>query len=131
MEQVFSPVFVFDRDGFIHLFKSVESAAGWVEAMDVSLGEYEAFIGLDGTRLSPVISDAQSGEVRLEPTGEVDIDDLRGRLHVFARSRGYDGEPEDPRAIANQVLANEWKDLWPRWWPWLHRRLHGAHPPTV
>jgi hypothetical protein len=131
-ESRLDPVFVITRDGEYHLLKSPEEAAGWVEAVDVLDGEYEAFVRVTGERLR-VIAEATPATARvvLEPTGVIDLAYLQGRLHEFASARGYDGPPEDPRAIANQVFAHQWRNAWPRWWPWLHRRLHGDTPPTV
>ncbi|WP_138067656.1 hypothetical protein [Cellulomonas rhizosphaerae] len=128
--QHLDPVFVFARDGIL-LFKSPIQAQRWVEAADVADGEYEVFIGLDGARLTAVVGDESDGDVRLEKGGTRDPEFLRARLHDYASSRGYEGAPEDPREIANEIFANEWKRAWPRWWPWLRRRLHGDHPPAV
>lgn len=126
------PVFVITRDSEPHLFKSPSEAAGWVEAVDVLEGEYDDFIRVNGERLRAVpFASPTASHVVLEPTGVFDLEYLQRRLHALASRNGYDGSPEDPRAIANQVFAHEWGKAWPRWWPWLHRRLHGERPPVV
>jgi hypothetical protein len=131
-ESPLDPVFVISRDGDLHLFKSPSEAASWVEAVDVLDGEYDDFFRVDGERLRPVIGTSpSSSHVVLEPTGVSDIQYLTGRLHALASRNGYEGLPEDPRSIANQVFAHEWRNAWPRWWPWLRRRLHGDNPPSV
>ena len=126
------PVFVITRDGDVHLFKSLDEAASWVEAVDVLDGEYDDFIRVTGERLRAVASASPgASRVVLEPTGVIDLDYLQTRLHALASRNGYDGPVENPRGIANQVFAHEWRNAWPRWWPWLHRRLHGEGPPVV
>lgn len=126
------PVFVITRDGDFHLFKSRDEAAGWVEAVDVLDGEYDDFIRVTGERLRAVaIASPTTSRVVLEPTGAIDVEYLQRRLHAYASRNGYDGLPEHPREIANHVFAHEWRNAWPRWWPWLHRRLHGEGPPVV
>jgi hypothetical protein len=131
-ESPLDPVFVITRDGDFHLFKSLDQAAGWVEAVDVLDGEYVDFIRVTGERLRAVASASpNAARVVLEPTGVIDLDYLQARLHALASRNGYDGPAENPREIANQVFANEWRSAWPRWWPWLHQRLHGEGPPVV
>ena len=48
--------FVFAADG-VTFFRTVEEAAGSVEAVDVENGEYEAFVSLTGEPLRPEILD--------------------------------------------------------------------------
>ena len=100
--------------------------------MDVLEGEYDDFIRVSGERLRAVpFASPISSHVVLESTGVFDLEYLQRRLHALASRDGYDGSPEDPREIANQVFAHDWRNAWPRWWPWLHRRLHGEGPPVV
>jgi hypothetical protein len=131
-ESPLDPVFVITRDGDFHLFKSPDEAAGWVEAVDVLDGEYDDFIRVTGERLRVAASASPTtARVVLEPTGVIDLEYLQTRLHAHASWNGYDGPAEEARDIANHVLAHEWRNAWPRWWPWLHRRLHGEGPPVV
>ena len=103
-----------------------------VEAVDVLDGEYDDFIRVNGERLRPLpVVSPSSSHVVLEPTGEFDLEYLKTRLHALASRNGYEGLPEDPRSIANHVFAHEWRNAWPRWWPWLQRRLHGDSPPLA
>lgn len=131
-ESPLDPAFVISRDGDFYLFKSLGEAASWVEAVDVLDGEYDDFFRVNGERLRPVpFASPSASHVVLEPMGVFDVEYLTGRLHTLASRNGYEGLPEDPRSIANQVFAHEWRNAWPRWWPWLHRRLHGESPPVV
>lgn len=124
-----SGVFVFADDG-VQFFRSIDEAAGWVEAIDVEAGVYEAFVGLDGERLLPRV--VEEFQVVLEPSGSPDPDAL---VTLLERARdsygGFTSDPTEPRSVANELLAQVWEMRWPRWPRWLDRRLHGDGPHLV
>lgn len=122
------PLFVVSRDGDVDLFKSVDLAAAGMESIDVPDGAYVAAYGIDGERFE--ISE-DGAAVILRATGAFDLPRMQERLRALAERNGYSGEDPDPRAVANEVFANEWRMRWPRWPKWLDRRLHGDGPPQV
>jgi hypothetical protein len=122
------PTFVITRDGDVDLYKTVARASSGIEAIDVRDGEYEGAFAIDGERLEILI---EGYGVRLESTGSYDLPRLRERLRALAERNGYSGEDPDPRAVANEVFANEWRARWPKWPKWLDQRLHGEGPPQV
>jgi hypothetical protein len=123
-------VFVITRDGDVEVFDSIEIAEGNLEAIDVLDGEYVELFGIDGERLT-ISASQQDFKVVIERTGRFELGTLVDRLNALAERNGFDGSRGDPRAIANQVLINEWRVRWPRWPHWLDRRIHGDGPPQV
>lgn len=122
------PTFVITRDGDVDLYKAVAQAESYMEAVDVRDGHYEAAFSLTGERLEIVLDEDRVG---LIATGTTDLPHLRERLRTLAERNGYSGDDPDPRLVANQAFANEWRTRWPRWPTWLDRRLHGEGPPRV
>lgn len=122
------PTFVITRDGDVYLYKTVARASSGMEAIDVRDGEYEGAFGIDGERLE-ILTDGHG--VRLEATGRYDLPRLQDRLRALAERNGYSGDNPDPRAVANEVFANQWQARWPRWPRWLDQRLHDDGPPRV
>jgi hypothetical protein len=122
------PTFVITRDGDVDLYKTVADAASYMEAVDVRDGEYEAAFSLNGELLEIVLDEDR---VSLVATGTNDLPTLRDRLRALAERNGYSGEDPDPRGVANEVFANQWRARWPRWPKWLDRRLHGDGPPHI
>jgi hypothetical protein len=123
-------VFVFDQDGDVMAFPSVEDAAGEMEAVDVDAGEYAALYALDGRIVTATI-DAERVMVILTVEEQRDEAGLRQRL-LDARERvGLTSPPDDLAAIANELLRLEWEHRWPKWPRWLARRLHGQGPHAV
>lgn len=119
------PMFVITRDGDVDLYKTAAEAASSMEAIDVHDGEYEAAFSVTGERFEIVVEDDRVDLVR---TGTSDLPNLRERLRALAERNGYSGDDPDPRVVANEVFANQWRTRWPRWPKWLDRRLHGrAH----
>ena len=124
-----SGVFVFADDG-VQFFRNVDEAAGYVEAIDVEAGVYEAFVRLDGERLLPRVVD--QFRVVLEPSGDLDPDGLIALLEKASDSHGgFASDARQPVSVANELLAQDWATRWPRWPHWLHRRLHGERPPRA
>jgi hypothetical protein len=127
-------VFVFAEDG-LHCFPTAEDAAGYMEWVDVEDGGvYEAFFTVEGERLVP--HPLNDDMVRLDQSGEVDPDSLKSLLRRERDERGaFTGDPDDPVAVANEMLSTDlawrWSRRWPRWPRWLDVRLHGTAPPRV
>ncbi len=122
-------VLVFTRDGDVLAFTDVEEVAGWVEGVDVEDGEYEAFFSVDGRLLKPVVH--RHGSVTLIESGEENLAGLRRELRRLQNRNKYLSDPDDPRAVANELLRGEWAVRWPRRPAWLDHRLHGEGPPQV
>lgn len=120
---------VFTRDGELIVFGALTDAAGWMESIDVLDGEYEALFTLDGTIVAA--SGAANGPVSLTVTDHGDLDGLRQRLRQAQQRAGFRCTPDDPRAVANELLRLEWEHSRRRRPRWLARRLHGDAPPTV
>jgi hypothetical protein len=121
-------VFVFTQDGDLTVFASVDEAAEWLEATDVADGEYDALFTMDG---SVVDARSQDQQVILSVTEMRDERALQQRLRDYQRRVGLHTSPEDPRAVANELLRLEWERRWPRRPAWLSRRLHGDGPPQI
>jgi hypothetical protein len=123
------PILAFDRDGYPYAFLSLEEACGELEAIDVVAGEYEAFT-LDGRRVR-AWGDERRGEVHLEVTDLRELDRLRALVGEAHDRLGFTSDREQPVAVANELLARQWNERWPRWPSWLHRRTHRGAPPQV
>lgn len=129
MEHSGPAVFVFDRDGEVRAFPHLESAAGWMESIDVLDGEYETAFTLDGHEVA--IAAEQEGPVSLQVTDVRDLDDLRTRLSKSGDHMGLSFDLSDLRAVANDLLRWEWAQRWPRRPRWASRLIHGKGPPQV
>lgn len=118
-------MFVFADDG-LHAFKSLGHFLGWVEWQDVEDGVYEAVFTLDGNvvELKP-----KGRAVDATVTGRSDLPDLRRRL--AATPERFKSDPADVRAVAAELLAQDWEARWPKRPRWLDRRLHGNGPPEL
>jgi hypothetical protein len=102
-----------------------------MEAIDVRDGEYEAFFTIDGGVLHPSVRPDDEIWVELVATGTHDLARLKRRLRELQHRNGYVSNPDDPRAVANELLAIEWSLRWPKRPYWLDRRLHGSGPDQV
>jgi hypothetical protein len=60
-------LFVFDRDGDVMAFPTVEEAAGFLESIDVDAGEYVALFTLDG-RIITATTNAHEVVLTVEET---------------------------------------------------------------
>jgi len=127
-EPPLDPTFLITRDGDVELFKTPQEAAGWVEAVDVEDGEYTDCFRVNGERLE---LDIFKEEVHVRPTGTYDAAFLSQRLAELAERNAYTGDAPDPRTVANEVFAHQWKRRWPRWPKSLDRHLHGDGPPRI
>lgn len=123
-------LFVFGG-GEVDFYPSVELAAGAIERVDVDAGEYEGFFTVEGERFVPRAMDEWNVELRATGSSEPYV--LR-RLLRDARRKGtarFSSDPDDPVAVANEMLAFQWSRRWPRWPRWLDHRLHGEAPPRI
>lgn len=122
--------FLFADDG-LTVEPDLLQAAGYMEPIDVTNGEYRAVFDDTGRRYRAGVVD---GTTHLEPTDEVDLGALQQRLRDIART-GYlslDGlDADDPLAVAAAISRHEWAHRWPKWPRWLSRRLHGDRPPIT
>lgn len=86
------------------------TAARYVEAIDLKDGEYDddVFYAIGGSILRP------SG--------------LKRRLRELQPRNGYVSDPDDPRAVVNELHAYEWDHRWPKHPRWLDRWIHGEGP---
>jgi hypothetical protein len=132
-------VIVFANDDPLPMaFASLSDAEGYMEAIDVEDGLYRptategawpgGVYAVDG-RL--VEARAANNWVELEVTVRQDAAGLRRLLSSVAERGIVAGDPEDPVAIARELLAQQWRSRWPRRPRWLDQRLHGAGPPTI
>jgi hypothetical protein len=100
------------------IFASLDEAGGYMEAIDVDDGEYEAAYLHDGTILDVVIPLGPDGPVLLRCTGERDLAGLRDRIAAYQRARGRPQEVSDLIVFANDLLREEWEQARlqrPRW----------------
>lgn len=122
-----SALFLFG-DGDLRVEPTIESAAGYMEPIDVRNGEYDAVFDETGRRYAV---DVVGETTRLTRTDEVDLDDLLTRLHdsVVASSLHLAVEDlNDPWVIAIAMSRFEWDHRWPKRPKWFSRRLHGRGP---
>jgi hypothetical protein len=120
-------LFVFDQDNWCSVFADADDAAGQLETNDVDVGEYVAF-DQHGTVYELW---TQGLHVRLRPTDERDVAELRQRLRRFLAQRHIECASCDVADIGNAILEAEWEDRWPKRPRWLARRLHGDGPPRL
>jgi hypothetical protein len=122
----FRAVFVFSSDDPAPIiFASLSHAAGWMEAIDVEHGGYDAVFTLDGLVVE-VTTDRD--RVVLTPTAQQDEAGLRERIRDSRPLPHLGDDREDLVAYANAVLLAEWEARWPKRPRWLARRLHGEGP---
>ena len=120
-------LFVFDRDNWCYVFESVEAAENDLETNDVDADEYVMFD--EGGRV--FAARVEGVRVRLNATDVCDLAQLHERLARFIHSQRTDCVSEDVIDIANAILKADWEDRWPKWPPWLARRIHGVEPPAI
>jgi hypothetical protein len=124
-------VLVITADGDVMAFRDAAMAASYMEAVDVRAGEYEAFFTVGGDVLQPGVRPDDEVWVELIATGTNDMVRLKRRLRELQQLNGFVSDPDDPMAVANELLAIEWSLRWPKRPGWLDRRLHGEGPDKV
>ena len=124
------PLMAFDRDGEAYVFLSLDAAHGELEAIDVADGEYELFT-LDGRLVQPSSVNTRRGEFDLDITDRHDLVRLQTLVEQAHRRLRLTSDPRDLVAVANEVLAREWRER-RSWWPqWLHRWRYREGPPQI
>jgi len=121
-------VFVFDSEGDLNVFPSLETASGWMEAVDVDNREYAAAFLHDGTVVQ--MSTLREGVV-LTPSDTRETLQLLQFLDSYQRGAGCPISDGSVLGFANDWLREEWEHRWPKRPAWLARRLHGAEPPQA
>jgi hypothetical protein len=129
MQQSGPGLLLFDRDGWVLAFSHIEKGADWMESIDVLDGEYEGAFTLDGFVVD--MAGVREGPVSLRVTGERDDIGLRELLLRGQMRMGFTSDVDDPVSVANELMREQWERLLPGRPKWLHRRLHGDHPPQV
>ena len=99
MERSGPAVFVFDSNGEVMAFPHLEAAAGWMEAIDVLEGEYQAAFTIDGRKVA--IAAERESPVSLGLTDVRDLADLRERLGRSGVHMGLRFDLSDLTAVAN------------------------------
>jgi hypothetical protein len=89
-------VLVFDQSEDLCIFTSFMHAENWLEAVDVSEGEYPAAYTPDGGVVAATAPDGWKGPVLLARTDRVDRADLDGRVARYWRLHQVGQPPLDP-----------------------------------
>ena len=121
-------IFMFGDGGPV-IRESVESASGYMEAIDVENGEYEVIYDDTGVVYQPQI---EGYRVRLVPTDTRDRDDLVRRLADYSETLGLALDPASQDFtidLARSISASEWSRRWPKRPRWLSKWMHGNGPP--
>lgn len=119
-------VFVFALDGEPFVFRSLAAAAGWMEAIDVTDGEYPALFTDEGQVVEATAT--PKFDVLLALTDQYDPVTFRALLRERTSGLGLPVDPDDVLAIGNALLREECAHRWPQRPRWLARRLHGDGP---
>lgn len=130
MAQGSPAVLVFGSDGELIPFRTLADAAGFMEAIDVLNGEYDALFTLDGP-VAQATAAADGQPVRPTVTDHTDLPGLQRRLRQVQPRERFVSDPHDPRAVANELLAQAWHQRRPKRPHWLDRLLHGDPPSPV
>jgi hypothetical protein len=99
-------VFLFD-DVDVYMFPSLDSAEGWMEAVDVDCGEYTTAL----TETGRVIRmRTENEDVVLDLTDEMDLATLQELLREHGKLIGHPGVELDPVGFANRSWMLEWEN---------------------
>lgn len=123
-------VLVFGADGELIPFRTLAEATGWMEAIDVLNGEYDALFTSDG-RIVAATAEQDGGRVTLTVTDQTDLPGLQQRLHQARPRERFTSDPDDPRAVINELFTQAWLNRRPQRPRWLDRLLHGDPPAPV
>lgn len=112
----------FDRDDWAYVIPSASEADGHLELVDVAVGEYRVF-ALDGRVVEARVID---GRVVLREKEQRDLEGLHERLRALVRRYELASAPDDPVAVANELLRLGWEIGSGSWLGRLRRRRRGA-----
>jgi hypothetical protein len=99
------PLLAFDRDDWAYVIPSASEADGHLESVDVEDGEYQVYL-LDGRVVDAVVID---GRVALRESELRDRAGLHERLRAVVRRYELASAPDDPVAVANELLRRDWE----------------------
>jgi hypothetical protein len=99
------PCVAFDRDDWAHVIPSTSEPDRHLESVDVLAGEYRVYT-LDGRVVEAIVV---GGRVALRETDERDIGGFRDRLAALVRRYDLASSPDDPVAVANELLRRDWE----------------------
>lgn len=115
------PFLAFDRDDWAYVIPSATEGDGHLEAVDVERGEYQVYL-LDGRVAEAAVI---NGRVTLRESEQRDLADFEERLQSLVRRYGLASAPDDPVAVANELLRRDWEAGPARLW--LRRRGRRRH----
>lgn len=119
-------VFVFALEGEPFVFRSLAEAAGFMEAIDVTDGEYPALFTDEGQVVEATAT--PDFNVLLALPDQYDPAAFRALLRERTSGLGLTADTSDVIAIGDALLRQEWEHRWPQRPRWLARRLHGDSP---
>jgi hypothetical protein len=119
------PFLAFDRDDWAYVIPSASEAGGHLEAVDVELGEYQVYL-LDGRVAEVAVINER---VTLRESEQRDLAGLTERLQSLVRRYELASAPDDPVAVANELLRRDWEAR-PAM-SWLRRRWRRSHGPDM
>jgi hypothetical protein len=100
-------VLVFDRDEDLVVFGSFRDATDYLEAIDVSDGEYTAAYSPEGGVLALTAPEGPEGSVVLSRTGRGDPADLERRVARYWQRHQVGQPPRDPRQTASFLIDRD------------------------
>ncbi|MCT9009495.1 hypothetical protein [Streptomyces rhizosphaerihabitans] len=107
-------VLVFDRDEGLIVFESFEHATNYLEAIDVSEGEYTAAYSLDGRVLVLTAPEPLRGPAVLTGTEGFDLTDLEQRVARYWQLHQVGRTPCTPVQTARFLIERDSQS--PRGW---------------
>jgi hypothetical protein len=99
------PLLAFDRDDWAYVIPSASDADGHLEPVDVEGDEYQVYM-LDGRVVEVLVID---GRVALRESEKRDLAGLHERLRALVRRYELASDPDDPVAVANELLRRDWE----------------------
>ncbi|MEV5463311.1 hypothetical protein [Streptomyces sp. NPDC002788] len=100
-------VLVFDQDEDLMVFESFAHAGDYLEAIDVSDGEYTAAYSPDGGVLALTAPEGPAGSVGLTRTGRGDLADLERRVAHYWQRHQVGQPPRDPLQTARFLIDRD------------------------
>ncbi|MGW1887324.1 hypothetical protein [Streptomyces sp. NPDC001970] len=100
-------VLVFDQDEDLVVFDSFVHATNYLEAIDVSEGEYTAAYTPDGRVLALAAPEAWEGPVVLTRTDGADLADLEQRVARYWQLHQVGQPPRDPLQTARFLIDRD------------------------